>query len=266
MAACACSSNSNHERDKWRSVCLHHLFCKHFWITTLWVKISKIIPSKYYLCFLSSQDHLETPTNPLCGEPDFAQHVPRHTWRLQLPAASSGLRPLGLQGDPHPGLHRFPAAHERPAAHHWKRRSHPEWVTPFCKWKPIDFSKCICLGFNSSLFLVPADVFFSLSFAMMVVSLLVTLFIVHVHFHSSYFSVVPRWLSVLVLQYVAPAICLSQRKHSNNITLSLPQREGKLNDFAENMWLWKFVVIFQTFKLLIHHSCQESCWQRSNPL
>lgn len=66
---------------------------------------------------------------------------------------------------------------------------------------------------------------------MMVASLLVTLFIVHVHFHSSYYSVVPRWLSVLILQYVAPAICLSQRKHSNNITVSLSQREGKWNGF-----------------------------------
>ncbi|XP_011613226.1 5-hydroxytryptamine receptor 3C-like isoform X2 [Takifugu rubripes] len=68
------------------------------------------------------------------------------------------------------------------------------------------------------------NVFFSLSFAMMVASQLVTLFIVHVHFHSCYFSVAPQWLSVLMLQYVAPVICLSQRKQSNRITVSLPQR------------------------------------------
>uniref|UniRef100_A0A674NP41 Neurotransmitter-gated ion-channel transmembrane domain-containing protein n=1 Tax=Takifugu rubripes TaxID=31033 RepID=A0A674NP41_TAKRU len=79
------------------------------------------------------------------------------------------------------------------------------------------------------------NVFFSLSFAMMVASQLVTLFIVHVHFHSCYFSVAPQWLSVLMLQYVAPVICLSQRKQSNRITVSLPQHLDHLTtvDFTK---------------------------------
>lgn len=92
------------------------------------------------------------------------------------------------------------------------------------------FTKRDLLCLNPSNLLFPADVFFSLSFAMMVASQLVTLFIVHVHFHSSYFSVAPRWLSILMLQYVAPVIRLAQRKQSDRITVSLPQRgEGIWN-------------------------------------
>lgn len=79
---------------------------------------------------------------------------------------------------------------------------------------------------------------------MMVASLLVTLFIVHVHFHSSYYSVVPRWLSVLIFQYLAPAICLSQRKHSNNITVSL-EREGKWNVFCIKYMIMKICGDFE---------------------
>lgn len=59
---------------------------------------------------------------------------------------------------------------------------------------------------------------------MMVASLLVTLFIVHLHFHSSHFSVPPYWLSVLMLRYVATAICLPQGKKTNRVTVSLPER------------------------------------------
>uniref|UniRef100_H3C345 5-hydroxytryptamine (serotonin) receptor 3A n=1 Tax=Tetraodon nigroviridis TaxID=99883 RepID=H3C345_TETNG len=68
------------------------------------------------------------------------------------------------------------------------------------------------------------NAYFSLSFGMMVASLLETLFIVHVHFHSCQFSVPPYWLKVLMLQYVAPVVRLPQRKQSNRITVSLPQR------------------------------------------
>lgn len=67
---------------------------------------------------------------------------------------------------------------------------------------------------------------------MMVASLLVTLFIVHVHFHSCHFSVPPHWLSVLMLRYVASAICLPQRSQTNRITVSLPERgEGIQTQF-----------------------------------
>lgn len=117
------------------------------------------------------------------------------------------------------------------------------------------FTKCDLLCLNPSHLLFPADVFFSLSFAMMVASQLVTLFIVHVHFHSCYFSVAPQWLSVLMLQYVAPVICLPQRKQSNRITVSLPQRgEGIWNLLIGR----KYVIVKicgDFFKLLIRHSC-----------
>lgn len=73
-------------------------------------KIIKI--NTVQILFLSSKDHLETPTNPLCGEPNFAQRLPCLAGCLQLRPASPDLRPLSLQDDAHPGLHRFPAAHE----------------------------------------------------------------------------------------------------------------------------------------------------------
>lgn len=59
---------------------------------------------------------------------------------------------------------------------------------------------------------------------MMVGSLLVTLFIVYVHFHSGHFSVPPNWLSVLMLRYVASAIYLTQQRPTNRVTVSLPER------------------------------------------
>lgn len=84
---------------------------------------------------------------------------------------------------------------------------------------------------------------------MMVASLLVTLFIVHIHFHSCYFSVAPQWLSVLMLQYVAPVICLSKRKQSNRITVSLPQRgEGKQNLGGKKYVIMKISGDFSNFE------------------
>lgn len=71
---------------------------------------------------------------------------------------------------------------------------------------------------------------------MMVASLLVTLFIVHVYFHSCHFSVPPHWLSVLMLRYVAPAICLPQGKNTNRITVSLPERGEGIQTQSDHGW------------------------------
>lgn len=68
---------------------------------------------------------------------------------------------------------------------------------------------------------VPADVFFSISLALMVASLLETVFITNIQFSSSQYSAVPRWLSVLVLQYVAVVVCLSPKKKSNRVTVHI---------------------------------------------
>lgn len=72
--------------------------------------------------------------------------------------------------------------------------------------------------------LLLADVFFSLSFALMVASLLESLFIVHIHYHSSRFSVPPRWLSVLMLKYISPVVFFPAWKNNNRIRVSLPER------------------------------------------
>lgn len=72
--------------------------------------------------------------------------------------------------------------------------------------------------------LLLADVFFSLSFALMVASLLESLFIVHIHCHSSQFSVPPRWLSVLMLKYISHVVFFPAWKNNNRIRVSLPER------------------------------------------
>ncbi|KAM9848890.1 5-hydroxytryptamine receptor 3A-like [Aulostomus maculatus] len=65
------------------------------------------------------------------------------------------------------------------------------------------------------------NVFFSISLALMVASLLETIFITNVQFSSSHYSAVPQWLSVLVLQYLAVLVCLPPVKRHNRVTLSL---------------------------------------------
>ncbi|XP_070688308.1 5-hydroxytryptamine receptor 3C-like [Pempheris klunzingeri] len=66
------------------------------------------------------------------------------------------------------------------------------------------------------------NVFFSLSLALMVASLLETVFITNIQFSSSHYSAVPNWLSILVLRYLAIVVCLPPKKKSNRITVSLP--------------------------------------------
>ncbi|KAF7667219.1 hypothetical protein LDENG_00072000 [Lucifuga dentata] len=52
------------------------------------------------------------------------------------------------------------------------------------------------------------SVFFSISLALMVASLLETVFITNIQFSSSQYSAVPHWLDVLVLQYLALVVCI----------------------------------------------------------
>lgn len=72
-------------------------------------------------------------------------------------------------------------------------------------------------------FSLPPDVFFSLSFALMVASLLATLFVTNLYYNSTQFGVVPHWLRTLMLNYAAVIVCLPQKKRSNRITVSLPE-------------------------------------------
>ncbi|KAM9358368.1 5-hydroxytryptamine receptor 3A-like [Symphorus nematophorus] len=65
------------------------------------------------------------------------------------------------------------------------------------------------------------NVFFSLSLALMVASLLETVFITNIQFSSSQYSAVPHWLSVLVLRYLAVVVCLPPKKKSKTVTVFL---------------------------------------------
>ncbi|XP_068564098.1 5-hydroxytryptamine receptor 3C-like [Cebidichthys violaceus] len=65
------------------------------------------------------------------------------------------------------------------------------------------------------------NVFFSISLALMVASLLETVLITNIQFSSSQYSAVPHWISVIVLRYLAVVVCLPPKKKSNRITVSL---------------------------------------------
>ncbi|XP_040897265.1 5-hydroxytryptamine receptor 3A-like [Toxotes jaculatrix] len=75
------------------------------------------------------------------------------------------------------------------------------------------------------------NVLFSVSLALMVASLLETVFITNIQFSSSQYSAVPHWLSVLVLRYLAVVVFLPPKQKSNRITVSLrpPAREPAIN-------------------------------------
>ncbi|KAG7999609.1 5-hydroxytryptamine receptor 3A [Nibea albiflora] len=73
------------------------------------------------------------------------------------------------------------------------------------------------------------NVIFLLSFALMVVSLLETVFVMNIQHSSSQYSPVPYWLSVLVLRYIAVAVCLPPQKKSNRVTVSLQPPSGAMN-------------------------------------
>ncbi|XP_067454268.1 5-hydroxytryptamine receptor 3A-like [Thunnus thynnus] len=65
------------------------------------------------------------------------------------------------------------------------------------------------------------NVVFSVSFALMVASLLETIFITNIQFSSSQYSAVPHWVSILVLRYLAVVVFLPPKKKSNRVTVSL---------------------------------------------
>ncbi|XP_023011072.3 5-hydroxytryptamine receptor 3A [Maylandia zebra] len=65
------------------------------------------------------------------------------------------------------------------------------------------------------------NVFFSISLALMVASLLETLFITNIQYKPREYSAVPHWLSVLVLRYLAVLVCIPPKQKSNRVTVSL---------------------------------------------
>ncbi|XP_008289936.1 5-hydroxytryptamine receptor 3A-like [Stegastes partitus] len=69
------------------------------------------------------------------------------------------------------------------------------------------------------------NVLFSVSLALMVASLLETVFIANIQFSSGQYSAVPHWLSILVLRYLAVVVCLPPKKKSNRVTISLRPTE-----------------------------------------
>lgn len=68
------------------------------------------------------------------------------------------------------------------------------------------------------LVLFPTDVFFSISLALMVASLLETVCIVKIQHGSSKDVAVPHWVSVLVLQYLSVVVRLPRMRTITRIT------------------------------------------------
>ena len=63
---------------------------------------------------------------------------------------------------------------------------------------------------------------------MMVGSLLETLFITHIQNSSN--PHVPRWVRIVVLQYLAPIVCLTNKQQINRVTVDLnPNRKHRLS-------------------------------------
>uniref|UniRef100_A0A8D0DIA1 Neurotransmitter-gated ion-channel transmembrane domain-containing protein n=1 Tax=Sander lucioperca TaxID=283035 RepID=A0A8D0DIA1_SANLU len=79
------------------------------------------------------------------------------------------------------------------------------------------------------------NVFFSISLALMVGSLLETVLITNIQCSSSQYSAVPRWLSVLMLRYLAVVVFLPRKKKSNQTTVFLNPslREPSLDELRK---------------------------------
>ncbi|KAF3835206.1 hypothetical protein F7725_027764, partial [Dissostichus mawsoni] len=101
------------------------------------------------------------------------------------------------------------------------------------------------------------NVFFSLSLALMVASLLETVLITYVHFSSSQYSAVPHWLSVIVLQYLAVVVCLPPKKKSNRVTVFLSPAKEKEKDFSFNN-----ISAIHLQRPLVKHLQRNSLWSR----
>ncbi|XP_028299782.1 5-hydroxytryptamine receptor 3A-like [Gouania willdenowi] len=77
------------------------------------------------------------------------------------------------------------------------------------------------------------NIFFSISLALMVTSLLETIFITNIQFSSSQYSAVPRWLSVLILNYVAVVVCLPRKKKTSRLTICIkPSTEDRAKNIS----------------------------------
>lgn len=77
-----------------------------------------------------------------------------------------------------------------------------------------------------SLLLYLADVFLSITFALMVGSLLETVVITNIQFSSNKHSMVPHWLRVLMLQYLAVIVCLPPKKPNSQVTVFINPSTG----------------------------------------
>ncbi|XP_051231897.1 5-hydroxytryptamine receptor 3A isoform X1 [Dicentrarchus labrax] len=80
------------------------------------------------------------------------------------------------------------------------------------------------------------NVFFCVTLALMVASLLETVFITKIQFSSSRNHAVPHWLRVVVLRYLAIVVCLPSQKKSNRVTVLLnPSGEPAMNSRFTNI-------------------------------
>ncbi|KAJ8418885.1 hypothetical protein AAFF_G00003840 [Aldrovandia affinis] len=64
------------------------------------------------------------------------------------------------------------------------------------------------------------NVFFSICLALMVASLLETVFITNILYSSNHYPMVPHWVRVIILQYLARVVCLSKTP-TNRVTVTL---------------------------------------------
>ncbi|XP_029938887.1 5-hydroxytryptamine receptor 3A-like [Salarias fasciatus] len=72
------------------------------------------------------------------------------------------------------------------------------------------------------------NVFFSISLALMVASLLETIFITNIQFASSQYGTVPHWLKVLVLRYLVVIVCLRTKEKTTRITVCIGPSNGDI--------------------------------------
>ncbi|CAL8272289.1 unnamed protein product [Arctogadus glacialis] len=77
------------------------------------------------------------------------------------------------------------------------------------------------------------NIFLSLNLSLMVASLLETIMVTHIQ-NSSNKKQVPRWVSILVLQYIAPVICLPLKPQSNKVTVHLNPFHTQVVTSVEN--------------------------------
>ncbi|XP_038572909.1 5-hydroxytryptamine receptor 3C-like [Micropterus salmoides] len=84
-------------------------------------------------------------------------------------------------------------------------------------------------------------IFFSISLSLMVASLLETVLITSIQ--SSNSSVVPHWFSVVVLKYLAVAVCLPPKKKSNQITVffNSSTRDGRPLPGSNTSQEWQMI-------------------------